>query len=192
MTLITTTVAAVVAMLVFPAAAEEPDASRNAPATMPAKAFGPALVGQPAPQFTATTLDGQKVNLADEKGNVVLMDFWATWCGPCRKSLPHVQAMSTDPELRSRGLKVWAVNCTRLGKETEEKARDYVKNEGFTFTVPLDAEGLATKNFGINLIPVTLIVGRDGVVRDMIVGFGEQTPEKIRQAVQSALDQPPP
>ena len=148
------------------------------------------LVGRPAPEFVAKTLDGREVDLSKEKGNVVLMDFWATWCPPCLASLPHVDAMSKDPELAAKGLKVWAVNCLKLGKETEQRARDYITEKGLSLPVPLDAEGLTTKNFGIRTIPVTLVIGRDGIIRNHFTNvLGEENERKIRQAVEEALRQ---
>lgn len=168
------------AIAVAVARAHEPVAAPSSP-----------LEGKPAPTFVAKTLDGDEVDLSKEKGNVVVMDFWATWCAPCKVSLPHVEAMSKDPELVKRGLKVWAIDCLKLGKESEQKARDYVKESGFTFTVPLDAEGLATKNFGIKLIPVTLVIGRDGVVKKHFTGYPEGTEQELRQAVEEALREKP-
>src|SRR5450432_626785 len=69
------------------------------------------LQGKQAPDFTLQTLDGKSVTLSAQKGSVVMIDMWATWCGPCRASLPHVQKISQDKALASRGLKVWAVNA---------------------------------------------------------------------------------
>src|SRR5450631_2780553 len=69
-----------------------------------------ALKGTPATDFTLRTLSGNDVKLSDQKGKVVLVDTWATWCPPCRASLPHIQQISTDKELAEKGLVVWAIN----------------------------------------------------------------------------------
>src|SRR3954451_4215409 len=68
------------------------------------------LMGKPAPEFSLATLDKHEVKLADAKGKVVMLDFWATWCPPCRASLPHVQKLATDEALHKKGLVVWVVN----------------------------------------------------------------------------------
>ena len=88
------------------------------------------LQGKAAPDFTLKTLDGKEVKLSDQKGSVVMMDFWATWCPPCRKSLPHVQEMSADKELAAKGLKVWAVNA-------HEQTDNELPNIGYATVYPI-------------------------------------------------------
>ncbi|MGH7177237.1 MAG: TlpA family protein disulfide reductase [Tepidisphaeraceae bacterium] len=146
------------------------------------------LVGKPAPQFQAETLDGQSVSLAGEKGNVVLMDFWASWCPPCRASLPHIQEFADDKELAQKGLKVWAVSTNWRG-ETKEKAAAFVKQNNYTFTVPIDAENAASNKFLATGIPTTVLIGRDGTVQKVWVGFDKSGVSAMRQAIESALDQ---
>src|SRR5438552_8863991 len=117
-----------------------------------------ALKGKPAPDFTLKTLDGKDVTLSEQKGSVVLMDFWATWCGPCRASLPHVQKLAADKELAAKGLKVWAVNA----HEDQSKVSAFKKENSYSFETPLDAKGATMKDYMVHGIPTTVIVGRDG------------------------------
>src|SRR6266567_6324367 len=91
-----------------------------APSTSRAADDTNALVGKQAPDFALKTLDDKDVKLSDLKGNVVVLDFWATWCPPCRKSLPHLNKVANDKELADKGLKVFAVNC----RETKDKVKD--------------------------------------------------------------------
>jgi len=147
-----------------------------------------ALQGKAAPDFTLKTLDGKEVKLSDQKGSVVLMDFWATWCPPCRKSLPHVQEMSADKELAAKGLKVWAVNA----HEQADKVSNFTKENNYSFQVPMDAEGATMKDYKVQGIPTTVIVGRDGNVKKVFIGYGEESAKQIDKAVKEALAEPAP
>jgi len=147
-----------------------------------------ALEGKPAPDVSLKTLDGKDVKLSDQKGSVVLMDFWATWCPPCRKSLPHVQELSADKELAAKGLKVWAVNA----HEQADKVTDFVKKNNYSFSIPMDASGATMKEYMIQGIPTTVIVGRDGNIKKVFIGYGDDSAEQVKKAVEAALAEPAP
>jgi len=138
--------------------------------------------GKAAPDFSLTTLDGKPVKLSDMKGKVVVLDFWATWCPPCRKSLPHLQKVSADKELADKGLVVWAVNA----REDKEKVQKYLDDNKLTFTVPMDP-GKTLTDYKVQGIPTTVIVGRDGNVKNVFVGFGEGSEKPIDDAITAAL-----
>jgi peroxiredoxin len=146
------------------------------------------LEGKPAPDFSFTTLDGKTVKLSEQKGNVVLVDYWATWCPPCRKGLPHVNEIANDKDLAAKGLKVWAVNS----KETNDKVEKFVKQNNFSFTVPMDTKGDFGKSYLVQGIPTTVVVGRDGVIKKVFIGFGEGQGEVIKKAVEEALKEEAP
>ena len=80
----------------------------------------PPLKGKPAPEIALKTLDGKDLKLSDMKGKVVVVDSWATWCPPCRESLPHLQKVSADKDLAGKGLVVWATDI-KEDKPTVEK-----------------------------------------------------------------------
>jgi thiol-disulfide isomerase/thioredoxin len=150
----------------------------------------PALVGKPAPNFTLETADGKKVTLSELKGNVVLVDFWATWCVPCRVSLPHIQHLSEDKDLSEKGLKVLAVN---FEDEKDKIAAFLEKNKLASLSVPMDSEGKADESFQVTAYPSTFVVGRDGTIRNGWVGFDPaKTPKEIDDAVAAALKEPAP
>jgi len=151
----------------------------------PAQQENPAsLQGKPAPTFELKTLDGQTVNLAELKGNVVLLDFWATWCPPCRESLPHVQSMAKNTELTEKGLKVIAVNA----REKEDKVKPFMEQNNYSFTVAYDTDGATMQQYKVSGIPQTVVIGRDGMVKKVFVGYGgEQSAKEIDQAVEAAL-----
>src|SRR5271170_3134196 len=98
-------------------------------------AHGHTFAGKPAPDFSLSTLDGQTEKLSDQRGKVVLIDFWATWCPPCRASLPHVQAASENESWGDRGLVVWAVNAG----ETSQAVSEFIAGNQYTFTALLDS-----------------------------------------------------
>ena len=148
-----------------------------------------ALVGQPAPDFNLPILGNTKsVKLADLKGQVVFLDYWATWCPPCRKSLPHVQEMANDTELTQKGLRVYAVNC----KETVDKARTFVKENNYSFTVLMDEKGKWGNSYNVRGIPQSVVIGRDGTVKKVFVGFGEGMEKEMRAAIEEALKEEAP
>ena len=146
------------------------------------------LIGKDAPQFSLQTTDDKTVSLAEQKGNVVLVDFWATWGPPCRKGLPGLQKIHEDGALKEKGLVVWAVN----EGEDKEKAKSYCEQNNLTFTVPLDANNDVGKQYLVRGIPTTVVVGRDGKVKNVFIGFGPGSEEKVHEAVAAALDEPRP
>lgn len=143
------------------------------------------LKGKPAPDFELTTLDGGTVKLSDQKGKVVLLDFWATWCPPCVAALPHVQKVATDKELAEKGLVVWAVNAG----EQKAKIEAFLKKNNYTFTVPMDSKTTTLKAYGIEGIPTQIVVGKDGKIVHVGVGFaGEEGNKTLDQTIKTALE----
>jgi thiol-disulfide isomerase/thioredoxin len=125
-----------------------------------------ALEGQPASDFTLETLaDSKPVQLSSLKGRVVLLDFWATWCGPCRRWLPIVEKAHRD--YAAKGLSVFAVN----ERETESKVRTYLGQQKLDLPVLMDRSGTVGVEYRATSIPLTVVVGRDGNVLRVMVGL---------------------
>jgi thiol-disulfide isomerase/thioredoxin len=147
------------------------------------------LKGQPAPDFSLKTLDGKDVKLSDLKGNVVVLDFWATWCPPCRASLPHLNKVAENKELAEKGLKVLAVN----DKEASDKVEGFMTKNKYSFAVPMDADGSTMTEYKVRGIPTTIVVGRDGVIRNVFIGYsGEEGSKKLDAAIEKALKEGKP
>ncbi|HEV2106490.1 MAG TPA: TlpA disulfide reductase family protein, partial [Candidatus Eisenbacteria bacterium] len=136
------------------------------------------LEGQPAPDFTLAGLDGRPVHLAALRGQVVLLDFWATWCGPCRGWLPIVAR--AHRVLASHGLHVFAVNL----KEPEDRVRAYLRQANLDLPVLMDTDAAVGRVYGATGIPMTVIIGRDGRVARVLVGLHED--DDLRDALADA------
>ena len=139
----------------------------------------PAIVGKPAIDFTLPLLStGAKVRLGALRGKVVVLDFWATWCGPCRRWMPIVAKL--EKELRGRDVRFFAVN----ERDTPDKVRAFLKSTGVTVPVLLDRDGHVGVAYDASSIPLTIIVGRDGKVVDALIGVHPE--EDLRAALRSA------
>src|SRR5688572_19765991 len=133
-----------------------------------------ALVGSDAPDFTLDGMDGKPVTLSDLKGSVVVLDFWATWCGPCVMAMPPLDKIYQD--LKGDGLKVYAVNL----REGPEKVKNFMETKGLSLPVLYDKEGEVATQYGVEGIPTQVIVGKDGTVKKVIVGYDPNGDEKLR------------
>jgi thiol-disulfide isomerase/thioredoxin len=124
------------------------------------------LVGQDAPQFELATLDGGQFKLADQKDkNVVILDFWATWCGPCRRAMPVISKVAR--QYQDKGVVFYAVNIDEDG----DTVKQFLKDEELEVPVVLDKGGEVAKKYLANAIPQTVLVGKDGRVQVVHVGL---------------------
>ena len=124
----------------------------------------PPLVGSPAPEIVLKDLQGRDVKLSDLRGKVVLVNFWATWCKPCKEEMPAMQA-SYD-KLRDKGFVVLAVN------ELEDTARvaEHIRTHGHTFEVVMDHNNQVANMYGVVGLPASFLIDPQGIVRERIAG----------------------
>lgn len=132
---------------------EEPTADPDATAA-------PTATPRPAaPDFTVYDVEGNAVSLSSMQGKPVVVNFWASWCGPCKSEMPDFQKAY---EQHGEAVHFMIVNMTDGMQETKEKAKAYVDKQGFTFPVYYDTDMDAAMTYGVNTIPATYFVAADG------------------------------
>ncbi|HHB91114.1 MAG TPA: TlpA family protein disulfide reductase [Anaerolineae bacterium] len=122
------------------------------------------LKGHPAPDFTLQTPEGESLSLADLRGKAVVLNFWATWCPPCRAEMPELQA--AWEAYGAGGLVVLGVNQA----EDAATVQAYLDELGLTFPVVLDTQYEAASLYSVNSLPTTYFIDREGIIRDFVVG----------------------
>ncbi|MGA9288697.1 MAG: TlpA disulfide reductase family protein [Anaerobacillus sp.] len=124
--------------------------------------------GNIAPDFTLYSLKGEEVSLSDYKGQIVFVNFWATWCPPCKAEMPHMEEFY-EKSADEYDAKILAVNITS-DEASSRVVEEFVKEHRITFPVLLDTDGKQTENFAAITIPTTYLVDRNGIIMKRIVG----------------------
>ncbi|WAA11050.1 redoxin domain-containing protein [Fervidibacillus albus] len=124
-------------------------------------------IGEKAPEFVLETLNGETLALKDLRGKTVLLNFWASWCPPCREEMPDMQKVYE--QFKDENIEIVAVNLT-YGRETVEKAKNFQQELNLTFPIPLDKKAEVTKLYQIIPIPASYFIDRDGIIRDTKIG----------------------
>ncbi len=136
--------------------------------------------GEPAPNFTLESLDGKTVKLNELKGKPVFLDFWATWCGPCRRALPHTQAFFEKYKDKAH---IFAVNV----REEKETVRAFMERNKYTFPVLMDTDGSVADAYGVRGIPHFVLIDAKGNVQLIKVGYGPGAEKELESALQRAI-----
>ncbi|MFT3664948.1 TlpA family protein disulfide reductase [Piscinibacter sp.] len=158
------------ALLALPAPAADPPAQRR-----------PWPRGAATPALELPDLDGRAWRLAEQRGRVLALNFWATWCPPCREEMPSLELMAQRHE--ADGLQVVAVNF----KEGAATIRRFMENEAMSLPVLRDADGSAAKACGVRLFPSTVFIGRDGRAAFSVIGAADWTGEPARGWLRALL-----
>jgi peroxiredoxin len=134
--------------------------------------------GQPAPQFSLPNLDGKQVNLKDFANKVIIVDFWATWCGPCREEIPHFNKLYED--YRGKGFEIVGISMDTEGPETIKK---FAKDLRMEYTLLIGNENVAEDFGGVAGLPTTFIIDRKGNIVKKYRGFQPAFMQEIEKAV---------
>ncbi|HEY4733389.1 MAG: peroxiredoxin family protein [Gemmatimonadaceae bacterium] len=147
----------------------------------------PVELGSKAPGFTASTLDSvpRQKTLADYRGQVLMLNVWATWCLPCRVEMPSIEAL--HKAYGPKGLKIVAVSIDDPG--TEPAIRAFAQQYGLTFEILHDAQGKITEAYDITGYPETFIVGKDGVIRKKLMSATDWNSPDARALVERLLSE---
>jgi thiol-disulfide isomerase/thioredoxin len=141
------------------------------------------LVGKKAPLFAGTLLDGSPFDLAQHLGQkVVILDFWATWCPPCREGLPTIAEVAA--EYQGRGVEFFAIDCG----ESPEDVRQFLAQTGLRLTVVMDRDGAIGNLYQVDGIPQTVIIGKDGTVRVVHVGLTANLKSDLAHELDGLVD----
>src|SRR5574337_537141 len=139
--------------------------------------------GHLAPDFTLKTLEGSSVRLSEFRGRkVVLINFWATWCPPCRLEMPTMQQIYS--EYKDKGFEILAVN---IESDATQEITDFVKELRLTFPILLDPNMKITRKFRVIGLPVSVLIDRQGIVRAKEIGYHDWTTRTSRKLVEGLL-----
>jgi thiol-disulfide isomerase/thioredoxin len=137
-------------------------------------------IGRPAPEFELPDLSGNAVSLNQYQGKIVLVDFWATWCSPCRLSMPILEDLQKE---YPNELVLLAVNL----QEPLDEVRQYVTAQHIRSRVLLDEEGKVGTVYGSESIPMQVLIDQKGIVRDVQMGFSPSMGNRLREEVRKLL-----
>ncbi len=142
---------AIVAVLLLPALA----------ACTPTQAAG---VGRPAPDFSLEDIDGNTVRLRDLRGQTVFLNFWASWCGPCRVEMPDIQKI--HERYGDWGVTIIGIDLD----ETVAEVREFTEAGGFTWTFVIDTTGEVARDYRVDIIPTSFFIDGEGTIRSIALG----------------------
>lgn len=150
--------------------------SRAAPETTTEGFIPSPFIGFSAPDFTLPNSMQEEVTLSDLRGKPILVNFWASWCLPCRTEMPAIQEIYQ--EYAPQGLSVLAINATNQDEYSAVKS--FINQNGLTFPILFDENGQVSASYRIQSLPTTFFIDQDGVIQDIAVGGMSETFLRIK------------
>ena len=139
-----------------------------------------------APDFTLDTLDGNQITLSELRGQIVVINFWATWCPPCREEMPALE--KSYEQYKDSGVVLLGVNLT--DQDSVSEVESFVQEFKLTYPILLDRDGSVSALYQLKGLPTTLFVNREGVIRAVVVG-GPMSETFIRSKIEALLQEFP-
>lgn len=130
--------------------------------TLPAQAL---KIGDKAPDFTLKAMSGKNLKLAEQRGQIIVLNFWASWCGPCRKEMPVLQKFYE--KYQDLGVSVWGVNV----EQENQAGRDFLADLNLSFPILFDDSNTISADYQVEAMPTTVILDRNGVIRYTFKGL---------------------
>jgi len=144
--------------------------------------FAIGSMAAPAPAFTLPTATGASVSLGDHKGKIVYVDFWASWCGPCRQSFPWMNEMLS--KYQAQGFEIIAVNLDAARADAD----DFLAANPASFTVALDPQATMPPQYGVKGMPTSYLIDGNGEIILQHTGFNDSHKADLEAAIQKALE----
>ncbi|UUA72036.1 TlpA family protein disulfide reductase [Cellvibrio sp. QJXJ] len=138
-------------------------------------------LAEPAPDFTLPSSSGENVRLAEQRGQVVMLNFWASWCGPCRQEMPLLDEMSK--RYSSAGFVLYGVNV----EEDNTDAKKLIQQLGVTFPILYDAESKASSLYNVDAMPTTVLIDKKGEIRYVNRGYKPGDENKYRDQIRELI-----
>ncbi len=138
-------------------------------------------VGEKAPDFTLKSMAGKNLNLVEQRGNIILINFWASWCAPCRTEMPELQAL--QEKYQDLGFSVWAINV----EQENQAGRKFLADLTLTFPIFFDAKNTLSATYQVAAMPTSIIVDRNGIVRFIFRGYKSGYEKKYAKAIKQLI-----
>jgi thiol-disulfide isomerase/thioredoxin len=193
----TAVVAALIATIGYTLLSAHPDTSSDARIALPGTPVSGVPSASVPADFNIPTIDGRTIKISDYRGKVLVMDFWATWCPPCRQETPQLARLAK--ENRERGLEVIGLHIDDRGRSSRDEIRKFIDHYGITYTVALATDDMFLAYLGAedpqshervvldDTIPQTLVFGRDGKLIKHLIGYTPSHGKLLDEAVNEAL-----
>lgn len=150
---------------------------------LPVVSLAMPVKGQPAPPFQVVTTSGQKLSLANYRGSVLVIEFFATWCGGCKDSLPHLASL--QKQFGGQGLHILGLNVGQ--GDTLEDVRKFVVKKKIGYPVAMANEDLVYDDYGIRMVPTLLVINKKGILVEKLTGFNEGIRKMLETTVRKLV-----
>ncbi|WP_243371100.1 TlpA disulfide reductase family protein [Geotalea sp. SG265] len=137
--------------------------------------------GQPAPPINVTTISGQPVTLANYKGHVLVLDFFATWCSPCREAIPHL--LSLNRKYGKQGLQILGMS---VDDGSDRVVKSFIAERKISYPVTMVDEDLQV-NYGLRSVPTIFVISKKGIVAERFQGYSDEVGRALENAVKRLL-----